>query len=65
MRSKRNPSKQTQPPLLHDDVAALTRAMVQTRYVPGPVTDEFHAQVAAGVLIRELKTLGWRLVRLQ
>ena len=48
-----------------DDAAALARAMMRTRYVPGPTIDDFHAGVAAGVLIRELKAMGWGLVRLQ
>ena len=44
-------------------IEALTQAMLRTGYVPAATKDEFHARVAAGVLIRELQTLGYQMVR--
>jgi hypothetical protein len=38
---------------------ALAQAMLRTGYVPAANQDEFHARVAAGVLIRELRALGY------
>jgi hypothetical protein len=54
----------TMPAPLSEDVVALARASVRTGYVPGPVTNEFRAGVAAGELVRELGTLGSGLVPL-
>jgi hypothetical protein len=42
---------------------ALAQAMLRTGYVPTATKDEFHARVVAGVLIRELQTLGYQLVK--
>ena len=42
---------------------ALTQAMLRTGYVPAATKDEFHARVAAGILIRELQTLGYEVVK--
>jgi len=42
---------------------ALAEAMIRTGYVPAANQDEFHARVAADVIIRELKTLGYSVAR--
>jgi hypothetical protein len=42
---------------------ALAQAMLRTGYVPTATKDEFDARVAAGVLIRELQTLGYQVVK--
>jgi replicative DNA helicase len=43
---------------------ALARAMVQTGYVPAANQDEFVAIVAADVLIRQLRQLGYEIKRI-
>lgn len=40
-------------------IDALAQAMLRTGYVPAATQDEFHARVAADVLIRELRILGY------
>ena len=40
-------------------IDALAQAMLRTGYVSADEKDEFHARVAAGVLIRELENLGY------
>ncbi len=40
-------------------IDALAQAMQRTGYVPAAIQDEFHARVAADVIIRELRALGY------
>ena len=43
-------------------VEALAQAMIRTGHIPAAAKDELHARVAAGVLIRELRVLGYAVV---
>jgi Tfp pilus assembly protein PilW len=43
-------------------IEALAQAMLRTGYVPAAIQDEFHARVAADVLVRELRTMGYDVV---
>ena len=45
-------------------IDALAKAMLRTDNVPAANPDEFHARVVAGVLIRELRVLGFAVVPL-
>ncbi len=45
-------------------IEALALAMSRTGYTPSTTQDEFHVRVAADVIIRELKTLGYALTPL-
>ena len=42
-----------------ESIDALAQAMLRTGYVPATTQDEFHARVAAGVILRELWALGY------
>ena len=45
-----------------ETIEALAQAILRTRYVPAATQDEFHARMAADVVIRELRTLGYEIV---
>ena len=45
-------------------IDALAQAMLRTGYVPAATQDEFHARVAADVIVRELRALGYDVVPL-
>jgi hypothetical protein len=42
-------------------IEALAQAMLRTGYVPSATQDEFHARVAAEVLVREMRELGYEI----
>jgi hypothetical protein len=42
-------------------IEALAQAMLRTGYVPSAIIDEFHARVAAAVLVRDMQALGYEI----
>ena len=46
-------------------IDALAEAMTRTGYIPAATQDEFQARVAADVIIRELKALGYVVTSLE
>jgi hypothetical protein len=44
-----------------EEIDVLAQAMSRAGYTPAATQDEFHARVAADVIVRELRALGYRI----